>query len=131
MDWFEDRGVELHPEADGRVFPRTNDGATIAEALIREATRQHVTLRTSCPVRSIQKHTEGFTVRCKDTEFEADRVLLASGGARRPMARPANLAIPLNPQSQRCLPSDHKTRLDQRSERSCPPGPEEQGADCS
>lgn len=97
MDWFEDRGVQLHHEADGRVFPRTNDSATIAEALIREATRQHITLRTSCPVRSIQKHTEGFTVRCKDAEFEADRVLLASGGARQAMELAGKLGHSIEP----------------------------------
>jgi predicted Rossmann fold flavoprotein len=35
--WFEDEGVELKVERDGRVFPRTDDAETIAGALRRAA----------------------------------------------------------------------------------------------
>ena len=107
MQWFEERGVDLHHEADGRVFPQTNDSATIAEALLAAADQAGVTLHTSCPVRSIQVNGEGkgegegadkgdgkavsFTVRCKDRDFAVDRVLLASGGARQAMELAAKL----------------------------------------
>ena len=34
--WFRDRGVELKTEPDGRMFPITDDSATIVEALTDE-----------------------------------------------------------------------------------------------
>ena len=37
--WFESRGVKLKTEADGRMFPSTDDSNTIAECL-RESARE-------------------------------------------------------------------------------------------
>src|SRR6185503_9924522 len=39
IKWFEERGVKLKTEADGRMFPVTNSSQTIIECLIREANR--------------------------------------------------------------------------------------------
>src|SRR2546422_11703262 len=35
--WFEDRGVKLKAESDGRMFPTTDSSQTIIDCLLREA----------------------------------------------------------------------------------------------
>ena len=37
VDWFESRGVELKAEADGRMFPVTNDSQSIIDCLIERS----------------------------------------------------------------------------------------------
>lgn len=49
-EWFEAEGVELKVEADGRVFPTTDDSATIIEALLGAARRAGVQLRKRAKV---------------------------------------------------------------------------------
>lgn len=57
--WFAERGVTLKTEADGRMFPVTDDSATIVECLQREAARVGVEVRTRWPVRSLRRSSSG------------------------------------------------------------------------
>ncbi|MDD3179015.1 MAG: NAD(P)/FAD-dependent oxidoreductase [Opitutaceae bacterium] len=86
--WFEQRGVPVKAEADGRMFPVTDDARTIVDCLHREAGKNRVRL-----VRQVGLHravlaepggqenrfrltlTDGATVAC-------GRLLLATGGGR-------------------------------------------------
>ncbi|MGH8021646.1 MAG: NAD(P)/FAD-dependent oxidoreductase [Opitutaceae bacterium] len=82
--WFEERGVQLKTEPDGRMFPVTDSSATIIGALTDAATQAGVEVRLQTPVKSIER-TEGgrfiLTLAAGET-FEADRVLLATGGTQ-------------------------------------------------
>lgn len=49
--WFEQEGVALKVEADGRVFPVTDDSGTIIEALRGAAEKAGVQVRTGCKAR--------------------------------------------------------------------------------
>jgi predicted flavoprotein YhiN len=51
--WFAARGVELKTESDGRMFPVTDDSATIAGCLLRTADEAGVRVFTRMGVRSI------------------------------------------------------------------------------
>jgi predicted Rossmann fold flavoprotein len=53
VDWFQDRGVRLKTEADGRMFPVTDDSATIVDCLQREARQLGVTLRVKAAVSGV------------------------------------------------------------------------------
>ena len=55
--WFNERGVQLHTEADNRMFPTTNDSQTIIDCLSREAERIGVEVRMHCPVRKPVSYT--------------------------------------------------------------------------
>ena len=44
--WFKERGVELKTEKDGRMFPVTDDSATIVDCLMDSARRAGVALLT-------------------------------------------------------------------------------------
>lgn len=76
--WFEARGVALKTEPDGRVFPRSDDSATVVEALVQEARRAGVWVETG--VSSIDLRREGgIFVAAGRGVFRADRLLLATG----------------------------------------------------
>lgn len=78
--WYQQRGVQLKTEADGRMFPTTNDSATIVSCLMAEARRVGVTVRTQAAVTGIEKTTTNFAIKLRSHEgLLGDRLLLASG----------------------------------------------------
>jgi predicted Rossmann fold flavoprotein len=97
--WFAARGVELKTEGDGRMFPVTDDSATIVDCLQRAAMAAGVRVVTGGGVRGVKVEpvvpnrlgdeaesplvTAGSTFRIELTTGEvvtADRVLIATGG---------------------------------------------------
>lgn len=78
--WFTQRGVELKTEADGRMFPITDDSGTIVTCLRQTANRAEVELRTNAPVRNIARQADRFILQLKSGEsLTCDRLLLATG----------------------------------------------------
>ena len=86
IEWFAGHGVETKTEADGRMFPVTDDSATIVDCLLHAAEQAGVTVVTSVGVRKVEQLgregaapdfwvtlTDGTTTRC-------ERLLLATGG---------------------------------------------------
>ena len=82
--WFAARGVELKTEADGRMFPTTDDSGTIVECLQRGAAEAAVEVRMRTPVRAVECVEDGrFRMTLGDGEVERfDRVILTTGGNR-------------------------------------------------
>lgn len=82
--WFESHGVALKTEADGRLFPTTDDSATIIECLRTAADRTGVHFYAPMGVRVVAPRAQGgFTVTFSDGSVgECDRMLLATGGGR-------------------------------------------------
>ncbi len=54
MAWFESRGVALKTEEDGRVFPVTDDSASIVDCLRQAAGRSGVVIRTGSGVSGVR-----------------------------------------------------------------------------
>ncbi len=79
--WFEARGVKLKTEADGRMFPVTDDSQTIVDCLLESARKAGVKLRTTCGVKSVEHQTAKFRLGLTtgDNVF-CDGVLVATGG---------------------------------------------------
>ena len=83
IEWFEQRGVELKTEDDGRMFPITDSSQTIIDCLLGEAKRLNVNVRTGCGIAEILKKDKAFNiVLTEDGTVECDCLLLAIGGAR-------------------------------------------------
>jgi predicted Rossmann fold flavoprotein len=89
LAWFTDRGVELKTEADGRIFPVTDQSATIINALLAAASAGGVRWATGQPVRTVERVVlggpggPGFRVHLAGEEsFLAHRILLATGGGK-------------------------------------------------
>ncbi len=81
IDWFESRGVKLKAEADGRMFPVTDNSQTIIDAIWQEMMKQQVQVRYHKSVERIEKAATGFIIHFADkSTYEADKILIASGG---------------------------------------------------
>lgn len=79
--WFEDRGVRLKTEADGRMFPVTDDSGTIIAALDAAVRAVGVDLRLGAGVDRIERMGEHFILSVGRGEvLEADRAIVTSGG---------------------------------------------------
>lgn len=88
--WFKREGVELKTEADGRMFPVSDDSASVVDALLLAAERARVELRLHAAVRSIHPPSlahQGFLLTLADgSEMHADRVVITTGGNAKPTA---------------------------------------------
>lgn len=81
IEWFASRGVATKTEEDGRMFPVTDDSATIVDCLMSAAAQSGVSIRLSTAVRSAVKQGESFQLTLgTGTIEEFDRVILATGG---------------------------------------------------
>jgi predicted Rossmann fold flavoprotein len=81
--WFAERGVELKTEADGRMFPVTDQSATVIDCLLAAAEKAGVVLRTGTGVKAAERAGAGYRVLLSGGEtLECDRLLLATGGGK-------------------------------------------------
>jgi predicted Rossmann fold flavoprotein len=81
VDWFEQRGVKLKTESDGRMFPVSDTSQTIIECLIRHTRNLNIQVLTGKNVKSFSKIDDEFSVILDNDEFiQADKLLIATGG---------------------------------------------------
>ena len=82
--WFEQRGVKLKTENDGRMFPVTNSSDTIIDCLTREARAAGVVLMNRWGLEgAVRRAGGGFDLFLPDgATLTCDRLLLATGGCR-------------------------------------------------
>ena len=86
IQWFEERGVMLKTEQDGRMFPVTNSSQTIIDCLMSEADKYGVQIRMNVEVKRINVYSGSdrdsmFHVQCSNGEIiKADFICIASGG---------------------------------------------------
>jgi predicted Rossmann fold flavoprotein len=80
VEWFQQQGVALKTEADGRMFPTTDDSGTIVECLMRAAKKVGVEVYTGTSVQQVQNQASGFEIQLRSgQQFQSDRLLLATG----------------------------------------------------
>lgn len=78
--WFQQRGVTLKTEADGRMFPVTDDSETVVSCLLQTAQQLGIQVKTRAPVAAIAAKSPGFCLTLKSGEtWNCDRILLATG----------------------------------------------------
>jgi len=90
--WLTARGVALKAEADGRIFPVSDNSMDIVTCLRRAVVEASVALRLRTGVRAIERNAKAeetdsappaFRLTLSDgTQAECDRLLLATGGGR-------------------------------------------------
>lgn len=80
VKWFQNRKVQLVAEADGRMFPDTNDSQTIIDCFMNEANRLGIIIKTNSAIRNISIQNEQFNLTVNDELIKADYVCLATGG---------------------------------------------------
>jgi predicted Rossmann fold flavoprotein len=118
--WFQQRGVRLKTEADGRMFPVTDASGTVIDCLLHEAKVAGVQLRTRTGVDAVTRNADGrFDLRLTNREtMSCDRLLLATGGARN--ASGANIACSLGHTIEPPVPSLFSLHVTTRWLRSLP-----------
>lgn len=84
IDFFENLGVKLKTENDGRMFPTTDDSSTIIDALEKELARCGCSLRRNALVSDVQlvrKESDNFyeVALRDDSILRARKVLMATG----------------------------------------------------
>lgn len=80
LEWFLQRGVDLHAEADGRIFPCSNRSETIVNCLMESASKAGIELLKGRFVQSIERHDKGFILHFrKGGELYTDALLWATG----------------------------------------------------
>lgn len=81
FNWFEERGVELKTEEDGRVFPISDNSETIINCFLSEAEKYGVKIFLHSDVRKIEKPAEQFLLTVnEDEKMSCDKLLIAAGG---------------------------------------------------
>jgi hypothetical protein len=82
IKWFEDRGVKLKTETDGRMFPTTDNSETIIQCLLQEAEKNKVNIKLNVDVQEIIKNEDGtFSLNALGGGmFMCDKLIIATGG---------------------------------------------------
>ncbi len=81
VDWFENRGINLKIEDDGRIFPKSNNSETIVEALMEAAIFNKVKVLKQQRVSNIKLLKDGsFEVSANDI-FHADKLIITAGSS--------------------------------------------------
>ena len=82
LAWFEERGLELVSEEDGRIFPKSNSSRDVIQCLRNSANRAGVICSTKMEIIEIEFLIgKGYRLKCRDgTLIYSKKVLLATGG---------------------------------------------------
>ncbi len=81
INWFNDRGVTLKTEADGRMFPESNTSQTIIDCLTMEVNKFGVQVLMNREVKSLVQKQDHWQISFSNaTIIEADFICVASGG---------------------------------------------------
>lgn len=79
--WFAERGVVLKTEADGRMFPVTDNSQTIIDCLLREADKHRVEVQLNKEVKQIGKEENVFVIHLSNSNtIHANYICVATGG---------------------------------------------------
>lgn len=83
IGFFEERGVALKIEEDGRMFPVSNSSQTIIDCFLSEADRLGIQVKTHCSVTGIEHMVEEGTNKWKvaigDSFMYCNKLILATG----------------------------------------------------
>lgn len=81
MEWFQQRNVPLKIEDDGRIFPESNTSQSIIDCFQKEIADKNFSVKTQCVVKEIIKKDSGYTIICKEENFEADIIIFTPGSS--------------------------------------------------
>ncbi len=82
MGFFEERGVPLKIEGDGRIFPVSNSSQSIIDCFLSETKRLGIAVLRNYQVKCFRPSKQikgGWQVTTKNKHYEAKKLLLATG----------------------------------------------------
>ena len=81
LDFFHALGLLTQEEEGGRVYPLSNSANSVLDVLRFALDKAGVEQRCSCTVRALRREKRGFTVETETERLQADKLILACGGA--------------------------------------------------
>ena len=85
ISFFEELGVRLHEEEDGKCFPENNRARTVLDALIRALRDAGAQLHTGSRISTVRRTEDAtFVLSSADQAYEARFLVLATGGRSLP-----------------------------------------------
>ena len=82
VEWFERRGVPLKAEADGRMFPVSDNSQSVIDCLLQEAHKHRVAIHLQTGIQALQLQGEQWAVQTtKGETILHDAVIVATGGS--------------------------------------------------
>lgn len=82
FEWFEQNGISLKIEADGRVFPESNSSQTIIDCFLRKAEQLDIKILKNQFVTALNKSEKGWMVQTKTNEFQCEAVVYTTGSSK-------------------------------------------------
>lgn len=80
IEWFEEKGIRLKTEADGRMFPVTDSSQTIIDCFFNEISKYPIDLQKQMEVISISKDGHKYRIDFVNGKIDFfDRILVATG----------------------------------------------------
>ncbi|MFZ4591418.1 MAG: NAD(P)/FAD-dependent oxidoreductase [Ignavibacteria bacterium] len=82
VNWFEDHGVKLKAEPDGRMFPVSNNSQTIIDLFLNLVKKHDIKIVTGFDVHEIKcTNSKGFEIKDRGGEvINFDKLIIAAGG---------------------------------------------------
>lgn len=79
ISWFEDRGIELKTEEDGRMFPVTDSSETIIECFQKECQRLKIEIQKGQSLKSFKKADKIWQIDTNLGKFHTKQLMIATG----------------------------------------------------
>jgi len=80
VSWFQQRGVLIKKEDDGRMFPQANTSQAVIDCLLRLQRSLHISLFMSETVLSVQ-HNNNWQLQTQQSLFTAKQICIATGSS--------------------------------------------------
>ena len=82
IKWFEERGVEMKTEKDGRIFPVSNNSQTIIDCFLNEVHTKKIEVLYNHSVKSFKKNGESWILHTQEKTFSESKILISTGSNR-------------------------------------------------
>ncbi len=81
FEWFEQRGIELKIEEDGRVFPITDSSQTIIDCFLKEVDTYGIEVLKNQAMLDFSKENNKWHITTKTDVFKATSLVVAAGSS--------------------------------------------------
>ncbi len=111
IEWFEDKGLKLKIEKDGRIFPKSNSSNDVLNCLRESSKRLGVQHFINTEVQHVEAlvKEKGFKIKCRSKDvFFSKKILICTGGA--PSGK--KIAFQLGHKPIKAIPSLFSFKLD-------------------
>lgn len=79
IEWFENHGVNLKIEEDGRMFPESNSSTTIIDCFLENTKKNNIAILTQQSVKEIYQKEACWQLSTQNNQYTAKKIVITSG----------------------------------------------------